>query len=402
MGGASEKLSMHHIGGRFGNGGFPVLPSFEHALVRVYYDADRDCIDQVRERLAGSAAEVRVLPFCVGGTDGRGTLHVNYDTTSSSLYPLNPGYGPFYFFSYNHDFLASDSLRTMERREVDVVSLDRIFRDGVAGAPPDFLSMDVQGAEHAILEGAKETLRTSVLGLVIEAGLHPLYQGQRTFGDVQALLGEAGFHFVQFLGFHDYAPYRAPVGLRGEGFHILTDALFLRRIEDLERTETDAVKRRTLLRKLAFIAIVYGQTEYGLACLERSGKAAQGAAGDRPRYEEFLDEFGQSAARMPARYPKLFSEKYTFELSRRRFSPAASARSGAGMGERLWLRYIYPNIYRIAGLYRFLLHRLWAPSASLLFPGSPAERTLRKYGLTEQARSLKRRRVVETLFSRRT
>src|SRR5512139_1275605 len=104
MNDAQLKLSLHHVGGRFGNGGFPVLPAFERDMVRVFYDADRDCIDNVRERLAGSGAEVHVLPYCVGGADGRGTLHINYDTTSSSLYPLNPGYGPYYFFSYNHDF----------------------------------------------------------------------------------------------------------------------------------------------------------------------------------------------------------------------------------------------------------------------------------------------------------
>jgi hypothetical protein len=182
---------------------------------------------------------------------------------------------------------------------------------------------------------------------------------------------------------------------------VLTDALFLRRIEDIERRSADPVRRRSMLRKLAFIAVAYGQIEYGLACLERSGKAGQDEPAGGPRYEEFLGEFERSAARMPARYPKRFSEKYTFELSKRRFAPAAAAASGAGTGERLWLRFIYPNIYRIAGLYRFLLHRLWAPAASLLAFSSPAERTLRKYGLAEQARSMKRNRVVQMLFSSR-
>lgn len=380
-----------------------MLSAFEGDMVRVYYDADVDCIAQIREKLKDSSAEIHVLPYCIGGTDGKGTLHVNYDTTSSSLYPLNPDYASYYFFLYNHDFVASDSIRTMEKRDVDVVSLDSLYgKEGVGVAMPDFLSMDVQGAEHAILRGATSTLRSGVLGLVIEAGLHPLYQGQRTFGDVQSLLLDAGFHFVRFLGFHDYAPFRTPVGLRGEGFHILTDALFLRRIDAIEQAVSDSGHRRTMLRKLAFISLVYDQPEYALECLQRCGTYEKsGTSSASCRYEMFLDDIERSAAKMSMRFPMLFSEKYTFGLSKRRFASSASFANdaeAAGMIERIWLRFVYPNIYLISSAYDFLVERMWGAVASLILPSSPVERIFKKYGLAAQARLLKKKRVVQALF----
>lgn len=400
---AKNKLNVHHIGGRFGNGGFPILPMFERDMVRVYYDADRDCIEQVRELHADAEAEVRVLPYCVGGENAKGTLHINYDTSSSSLYPLNPEYAPYYFFSYNHDFLASDSMRTVERREVDVVSLDHVVSSGATEfAPPDFLSLDVQGAEYAILTGAAKTLGANVLGLVIETGFHPVYQGQRLFGDVHALLDKAGFHFVQFLRFQDYTPFRAYIGMRGKGFHKQADALFLRKVGDLERTVADQEVRRTMLRKLAFIALVYDQTEYALDCLRHCGtNAGTGRPASTSRYETFLDDIECSAAKMPKRFPRLFSEKYSFEVSKRRFASSASLALDAGsmgLGERIWLRFVYPRIYRIADVYRFVIERLWGAAASRMLPSSFVERTLKKYGLKEQARLLKKNRVIQTLF----
>lgn len=401
------RLSVHHIGGRFGNGGLPLLPAFEQDMVRVYYDADQDCISQIAEKHWGGAAEIHVLPYCLG-KEGTGTLHINYDTTSSSLYPINPEYAPYYFFSYNHDFVAADSLRTMEQREVSIASLDSLQEISSGRVPPpDFLSMDVQGAEYAVLQGGARLLRENVLGLVIETGLQPLYEGQRLFDDVRQFLAAAGFHFVKFLSFHDYSPHRAPSGQRGEGFHVLADALFLRRIDDLQKTAADELQKSSRFMKLAFFSMVYGQIEYGLACLAEGMKpGAASITGGGLRYNTFLGELRESCEATPKRYPPTFSEKYTYALSKQRFQAQEAAgpgegRSAAGsVSERLWLKFIYPNIYRIAGLYRFLVQTLWAAAAARVLPDSRVEKTFRKYRLKEQALLIKKKRVVEFWFSR--
>ncbi|MBI4689835.1 MAG: FkbM family methyltransferase [Nitrospirae bacterium] len=402
-----KRLSIHHIGGRFGDGGFPIMRPFEKDIIRVIYDADSDCVDQIREKHKDSLSELHVLPYCVGEADRPGEFNINYDPTSSSIFSFNPDYRSFYFFLYNHDFIVSDSMRTVEKREVNIVTMDQIFKDeALKIAAPDFLSMDVQGAEYNILQGSKEILRQNVLALVIETWFHPLYQGQKIFGDISNFLSDHGFYFVKCLRMAEYSPFRAPVGQRGEGFQMLTDALFLRRIDSIESVITDNILLHTMLRKLAFISITYNQFEYGLKCLHRSKKANVSYETDfkNINYYKFLDDIEKSVEKMPLRYPKTFSEKYTFELSKRRFNSRSSLKGNKQkktLRENIWLKFIYPNIYFFAEIYEFLIQKIWAGAASLILTNSPVEKVLVKYGLKRQAKLLKRNRVIQSLFSRR-
>lgn len=405
---SQKKLNIHHIGGRFGNGGFPHLARFEKDMVRAFYDADTDCLEQIGEKQK-SQAEVHIFPHCVGSNKGsnRGTFNVNYDPTSSSLYSYDPAYGSFYFFCYNHDFVVSETMRTMEKRELDIVTLDHLFSTGsIPVSPPDFLSMDVQGAEYDILQGAESLLEKNVLGLVLETWFHPVYQGQKVFGDICSYLSDRGFYFVKFLKTTEYSPYRSPVGLRGEGFQVFSDALFMRRIDSLEALDGDRLKIDNMLKKLAFIAIVHGQFEYGMECLRRINREGDNRyAPDDSVCGQFLNDLYNSAALMKPWYPKTFAEKYSFEVSKQRFAGQETLKKdAAGGGQkqalqvRLWLRYIYPHIYSIAELYDFVLYRLWAPIASLVFFCSPIERVLKRYGLKNQARQLKKARMVQSFF----
>lgn len=401
-----KKLAVHHIGGRFGNGGLPLLKRFEKDFQRVFYDADADCIGQIKEKFNGSASEIHVLPYCVGRSEGRTRFNITYDPTSSSVFRLNPDYKSFYFFSYNHDFIASDSLHIMEEREVDVVTADGLLEKASDVLPPDFLSMDVQGAEYGILEGARDALNKNVLGLLIETAFHPLYKDQKMFCDVSRFLSDRGFYFVKFLRFMEYSPHRAHIGFRGEGFQIFADALFLRKTESIgDSTENDLVMH-TMLRKLAFISIIFNQFEYGLQCLELSRdkkREYQNKFGDICYYS-FLEELEGRLSEMAPKYPRIFSEKYTFDVSKRRFECRSSLMEKMPDGKRtlreeLWLKYVYPNIYFIADIYEFLIGRIWSGIAFFILPNSPVEKVLRKYGLKKQFRLLKRNRAIQSLFS---
>jgi hypothetical protein len=130
------------------------------------------------------------------------------------------------------------------------------------------LSVDRQGSEHEILLGAGNALKPHVIAAVVEAEFSPLYKGQKTFGDILALLSDRGFHFVKFLSWVRISPYRGPIGLRADGFHLFDDALFLGRVADIEAMDADPRHRWLLLNKLAFVSIVYQQFEYALQCLQ--------------------------------------------------------------------------------------------------------------------------------------
>ena len=62
----SNRLSLHHIGGRSGSRSFPDLHQFENDFINVIYDADSDCLAQILERNQNRKSELHVLGYCLG------------------------------------------------------------------------------------------------------------------------------------------------------------------------------------------------------------------------------------------------------------------------------------------------------------------------------------------------
>ena len=317
------RISIHHVGGRGGNRSFPELPRFERDFVNVLYDADPDCIEQVHAANLGRASELHVLPFCLAEASGKRNLNINYDPFTSSLLDFNEEYGGYYQQLADHDYVFAETFAPAERREIEVVTLDQVLASSAAPVPPpNFLSLDTQGSEYDILCGASGALKSDVVALVVEVEFHPLYRQQKLFGDLTDFLAEKGFHFVRFLFGTRVAPYRAPIGLRADGFHLFDDALFLRRIEDIVKLEVGGVERRLLLKKLAFVSIAYNQLEYALECLNaaRRIQVAQAVpAGTQPSYLAFLHALEREIESLRPLRLRSFAEKFTFSESKQRF-----------------------------------------------------------------------------------
>ncbi len=314
------RLCIHHVGGRSGSRGFPVLKPFEGDIVNVLYDADPDCLDQVRSVNAKHGSESHVLPFCLGEACRQTAFHITYDPYCSSVFEPNPRYADYSSYSTDVDYPLGESVKVMETRPVSMVTMDHILQNGIANVPPpDFLSVDTQGSELAILSGARQTLMTNALAVSVEAEFHPIYQGQPLFGDLIRALGELGFDFVRFENFGEMSPCRGPIGFRGRGYTLYSDALFFRRVSDLYRGETDPVRLATRLRKMAYIAIVYDQLELARECLIQSKGLRPNPQSQDRVYLQFLDELQRALDGMPNLYPPTFSRKYTYEQSKARF-----------------------------------------------------------------------------------
>ena len=91
---------------------------------------------------------------------------------------------------------------------VPKISLDEFSQS--KSIQPDFLKIDVEGAELEVLEGAEVILSDSVLGVRIEVELNPLYKNQEpTYGEVNKRLREKGFEFLFFDKFftNSYTPF---------------------------------------------------------------------------------------------------------------------------------------------------------------------------------------------------
>ena len=88
-----QLFSKHHVGGRNGRGGFPLVPALHGSLACTVYEADASCCPQIETELSRERyAAVQVVQECIGLSDRRIQFNLNYDPYTSSILSLNPKY----------------------------------------------------------------------------------------------------------------------------------------------------------------------------------------------------------------------------------------------------------------------------------------------------------------------
>lgn len=312
-------LVVHHVGGRAGPRGFPVLPAFEADVINVMYDADESCVPQIVERWKTQPSKTIVLPHCLSACNGSCKFHVNYDPFTSSIYLLNPRYARFYYpypvqNTRGFDYVLGDTFRAMKEIQVLATTLDTVVLDRNEVPGPDFLSIDTQGSELDILQGASRLLDTTILAVRAEIEMHPLYEGQPLFGDICQFLARHNFDLVDIQLFEKLSPMRGKRGFRGEGYVAHGEALFLKRPEVLANSA-----RGVQLNKLAFLATVFNQFECAQLCFEAQGfepvPLKDGDADQQPQYLSFVSRLARAVASLPQRSTPLFSDLHSFNNS---------------------------------------------------------------------------------------
>ena len=122
----------------------------------------------------------RFLPYALG-SGSPGTLRICAAPGMTSLFEPNPAaLGLFAGFG---DFgRVLDRVPIETRRLDDVVEIDRI----------DYIKLDVQGSELAIIRSGRARLKSCVM-IHTEVSFVPLYIGQPVFGDIDLELRAQGF-----------------------------------------------------------------------------------------------------------------------------------------------------------------------------------------------------------------
>ncbi|MFK7927054.1 MAG: FkbM family methyltransferase [Myxococcota bacterium] len=169
------------------------------------------------------------LPYALG-TGGPATFHVARYPGCSSIFPPNPEFVD--RFSAIGATSPNGNFTVVQELQIETHRLD----DVTECPAPDYLKLDIQGAERDVLTHATRTL-SSALVIESEVLFGPLYKGQGDFADLTILLREQGFQLLECRSIHraSIAPFfaeRVPFPTRGQW--LWADAIYVRRWENLD------------------------------------------------------------------------------------------------------------------------------------------------------------------------
>lgn len=350
---------IHHVGGRSGSRGFPVIKGLERDIVSVLYEADEDAVGQIEAVNSGLESKTIVLPWALGAKEGPASLRLTYDPNQSSLF--EPITASDLFYTSNplpqYEYPLSSTMKVVEERSVRLRRLDQIVEvDGIPA--PDFLSIDVQGAELDVLIGCGGLLK-NVVGVLVEVEFEPLYVEQPLFSEVHEFMRANGFILMHVDGFgFDYGP--PPVGARAHASWTAGDALYLKPPGDPNND------------KAALAALAFGYSGRALASFSN-------VDGDE-LWQSALMEFAEISRREKSHGLPHFHEVFSIDESFARFDVQGShllpgRRRATSLLITLLRRPIMAPVYRLAiffnrhKLVRFVrthkrqrvLHRLQMP-----------------------------------------
>ena len=228
-------ITYHHIGGR--NGTFPIPvkgTGFSQDVHLVLYEADLDCFEQIMQAENASFGKVTVHPYCISETKKSGFLNINFHPTTSSLYAFNEEYKDYTCVAKEiyGEYRLGDACKLIKKVPVDLLSLEDALNE--AGIQEiDFLSLDIQGAEHDVFQGAKELIQKNCLGIQLEVEFAKIYENQKSFFDLNKLMESMGFELIEVSNFGRYAPISMPIGFRGSEQPLYAEAIYIKKIDEL-------------------------------------------------------------------------------------------------------------------------------------------------------------------------
>jgi FkbM family methyltransferase len=372
-----KKIILHHIGGRGGGSILPLHSSdfFNGDLVQVMYDADADCIDEMQYNLDSHTIESKTLPYCLSDNCNLTNFNLNNDPNTSSCLEFNEDYKDSFAFPHNHffDYTIGDACKLNKKLSIDCVTMDYIFENLNTDLPrPDFLSLDTQGTEYQILQGAKETLN-QVVGVISEVEFHKFYKDQKLFGDVCHLLESKGFNFIKFIPHPLVNLFPAALETRGEGVTFASEALFFKKPELID----DDI----MLRKLAFIAIAFNQFGYANECLNRS-KNVGGA-----NYLNFLNGLSDIINNTKMTFPPSLKSLHKLQNANNNYSVEDDIRSKT-ISTRLLLLSQKTKNRMIGSILQFLSRVSSSLKWRLFMKKNDIEKYLIEHGFKLQAKTL--------------
>ena len=184
-----------------------------------------------------------IAATCFWSSPGIWPFFENKTRFSSGLLPAEPR---------SLDYIQENGLAWRSEAElirkttIQTTTLDIYCQD--TGLWPEFLSMDIQGAEYEVLKGGSRAI-SRLLAIITEVEFRQLYAGQKLFAHIDTLLKAASFEFINLFSpqYWRLSPADSQKALS------VGEALYLRQPDRLKAEE------RT---KLAAIAKCFGLEGY--------------------------------------------------------------------------------------------------------------------------------------------
>ena len=298
---------VHHIGGIGGPGPVEKLTRLDNVKY-VMYDALEDAVESSQKTMPNTL----VVKALVSDKEGEANFYVTKIPSASSL--LLPEKN-----AYDYTVIQGDGkmqrwgthTELVETLHLPTTTIDKVIH---AKSLPkaDFLSIDAQGAELMILNGASEMLRDSILGVILEAEFSKLYEGQPLFADTQARLMQDDFRLADMLNTQYMNSGFVSPEVTGKGFIMVSEVFYLKNFP-FGSLETDTITVDNLsmdvvrATKLAVISLAFERIEYAyLICktLEKKGLSfSQLASRYNIKYLKLLRDFIRAADIVNERFP---------------------------------------------------------------------------------------------------
>lgn len=171
------------------------------------------------------------------------------------------------------EFGRQDDFEVTDHTPLAVEPLDKFCEDnGITDV--DFLKVDVQGGEMAVLQGGKSIIGEHLLGLRAEVEFAPLYKQQPLFSEMEIYLREFGFYpadwvFQRYWRHNpnqEHGQYSRGSIPYSRGRIVHSDILFLRDHQWILEHMADANLK---LCRLIVIALLYHQVDLAAQLIKR-------------------------------------------------------------------------------------------------------------------------------------
>jgi len=267
----NQTVRLFHVGGREGGIGPAVLLfalkgnlSLTVFEANIGEDSSWNAFEKEMDDFTNrEGVKPLIIQQCLSNCVGKKEFHVNAAPACSSLLKMSPDAKNYTRMHGSNRIIWGEICQPTSTIEVDVTTLDELYANGMIQLP-HFLSIDAQGAEYEILEGASKALEGDLVGVITEVEFRELYEGQKLFADQFTLLSKHQFSLFDLYSCEFW--YFGYIG--GKGALMVAEALFLRDLDYFIKKYKEAALLLPNLSKLAIVAYCFDRYSYAFQIIE--------------------------------------------------------------------------------------------------------------------------------------